>query len=999
MPTTFTPGNKNQEDELNPGQRDYDQRFNDIARKEERGSFDDIVNNYDQDADSSQEDENIERARNGESNAAQGAPGAAAPWANRTSSQAGEQAKSFIKKITFKKAAPLLGATGIIGIIIFLLGGWLPTMLLPSLSQGAVSENDARGTLLERRLIAKLQQKMTDSGPCDTKLSLCRDKKMPKVMLSSMAKKGIVAVDAGGKPINVDGTGYMDTNPSHYSFTDKNGNTKIIAAGDFVNEYKSNPVFRKLFKGAYNTRYLSYTGGFMKKVLDKWGVKKDGGVLADSEFTEDKVNDKISEATKVGGADGEESGTKTKFRERAKLLFQRSADKVKKTNGDPILLVGTGVCMAIAMPTFVAGTIRAIQLAQVVALASNFILSSSDMLRAGDADPEQVSAAGKALTDTYPVEGSDVAKSAVDSTILLAATGAAGGAMLKPTKFVPGYALFSNPTIQGANQLNAATKETCNLINSPQAAIASAGITAAIGAASAGTGAAVLKALQAVGKVAAMFGAIDGLMILLEETGVLNLIADGAYNVAAGLIGNIYEDAKGIEFGDALGTGLFAVFSLAALGGGAAVLTKSQARSFNQVAAEVDNEYREEAIATLSPFDTSSQYTFLGNIVSKLALSTAGSSNMISSTISTLGSIVRAPFSLLNKAASAETDPIEAKYGYASYFGVDEDIAITIAGTPGVGMPTQYLDMNPETAYNLVSNSVNAETGEPNEPTPLLDNLGIGVNADLNTTIAECADADLESISGCTIAASASQTVESTSCGTEGEVCGEDDDLSTSSVTVQGDPDEARSAALRIYYMDHQIENMLSGNDEEESSTATTTTAGLTVDEPNLFTDSTQVTCAPGTTEVRNDTGYKSGSPIPVKLCSLPNTKLHNGSPALVNSRASGVAYAMFEQMKTDLGISTVTINDSFRTMAEQQEAKAAYGSQAADPGFSNHQMGFALDINMGSANAGTATSYVMNVNNSYPGNKPWEWLVANASKYHFSQFSKEGWHWSINGG
>ena len=488
-------------------------------------------------------------------------------------------------------------------------------------------------------------------------------------------------------------------------------------------------------------------------------------------------------------------------------------------------------------------------------------------------------------------------------------------------------------------------------------------------------------------------------MNLLEETGVLNLIADGAYNVAAGLIGNIYEDAKGIEFGDALGTGLFAVFSLAALGGGAAVLTKSQARSFNQVAAEVDNEYREEAIATLSPFDTSSQYTFLGSIVSKLALSTAGSSNMISSTISTLGSIVRAPFSLLNKAASAETDPIEAKYGYASYFGVDEDIAITIAGTPGVGMPTQYLDMNPETAYNLVSNSVNAETGEPNEPTPLLDNLGIGVNADLNTTIAECADADLESISGCTIAASASQTVESTSCGTEGEVCGEDDDLSTSSVTVQGDPDEARSAALRIYYMDHQIENMLSGNDEEESSTATTTTAGLTVDEPNLFTDSTQVACAPGTTEVRNDTGYKSGSPIPVKLCSLPNTKLHNGSPALVNSRASGVAYAMFEQMKTDLGISTVTINDSFRTMAEQQEAKAAYGSQAADPGFSNHQMGFALDINMGSANAGTATSYVMNVNNSYPGNKPWEWLVANASKYHFSQFSKEGWHWSINGG
>ena len=73
-----------------------------------------------------------------------------------------------------KKGGPLLGAGGVIGAIIFLLGGFLPAMLIPSLSQNAVIHNDVKGTLLERRLIAAIQQKMADkTGPCVTKSSLC----------------------------------------------------------------------------------------------------------------------------------------------------------------------------------------------------------------------------------------------------------------------------------------------------------------------------------------------------------------------------------------------------------------------------------------------------------------------------------------------------------------------------------------------------------------------------------------------------------------------------------------------------------------------------------------------------------------------------------------------------------------------------------------------------------------------------------------------------------
>ena len=1005
MPTTFTPGDNKQEDKLNPGQQDYDRRFNDIAQAEEKAAFDSIANNYDQTADSGQEDENIERARMAEQEA-QGAPGAS--WADRTAPQpVTSGSRKFITNITLKRAAPLLGIGGIIGIIIFLLGGWLPTMLLPSLSMGAVAENDARGTLLERRLVAKLQQKMTDNGPCDTKLSLCRNTKMPKIMLSTMAKKGIVAVDANGNPIDVDGTGYMETNPTHYKYTTQQGEEKIIAANKFVDEYRNNASFRKTFKNAYNTRYMSYTGGFMKKILNKWGAKKDGGVMADPEFTEETAKEKVSALTKVGGEGSTDSAAKQTFKERAKLLFQRSADKVKKTGGDPILLVGTGVCMGIAMPTFAAGTIRAIQLAQVVALTSNFILSASDMLRANEAKPEQMSALGKTLTDRYKVEGEDTMKAAVDSSVLLAATGAATGAMLKPSKYTPGYSLYSNPAIQASSQIanNPGVKQTCNMINSPQAAVASAGITAAAGAATGGVAAAVKVALQAMGKVLIAIGAIEAIMLLLEQTGALDMIAEGAFGLVAGLLGNIYEDAEGVELGDALGAGLFATFSLAALGGGAAVLTKSQARGFSAISAQVDNEYREEAIATLSPFDISSQYTFLGSIVSKLAISSAGSGSMVSSTISTLGSILRSPFQAFDTSASAQVDPIEAKYGYASYFGVEEDIAVTIAGTPGVGMPVEYVDMNPSTAEDLVAGSFDPLTGEPYQPNAIFGDTGAitGQNADIATTIADCADADLESMSGCTIASSTTTTASSTSCGGDaGANCDTDDSgsLSTSSVTVEGDVSAQESAAQRIYFMDHQLENILSGNDEEETTASTTSTAGAAIDRDKLWEESVSVACAPGTTFVRDDRGFNQGTEFAIKLCAIPNTEEH-GSPMLINSRASGAVLAMIEKMRADLSLSVVKIASTFRTMSAQEHAWNCnqgnpYGEdcsdiagRAAKPGYSNHQSGYAIDFQLPSGNSGATK----------PGDAYWDWLNKNAATYGFSSNVGESWHWSVTGG
>jgi hypothetical protein len=1006
MPTsTLTPGDEKQDEKLNRSQQAADQ----LVDPEQRGTINmaDFDRNYQENADATQEDANIEKARQAEAGSAPNTS-----WANKTEPKTTKEKIKFFSIKGLKKNSPILGFGGIIGIIIFLLGGWLPTMLIPSLEQGAVAENDVRGTLLERRLIAKLKLKMTDSGPCDTKLSLCRDKKMPKIMLQSMAKdgKGIVAVNANGDPVDIKGTGYMTENPTHYKFT--NGSTeKIIPASEFVNEYKSNPAFRKLFKTAYNMRYLSYSGGFIKKIMSKWGMKKNGGKAGDTSFNESNASDKVAEATKNGAADTSESGAKKTFKDRVRLLLKRSADKVKKTNGDPIIAIGSGVCMAIGLPTFVAGTVRAIQLAQVVGLASDFILSAGAMIRSGDAEPEQISALGKTLTDEYKVEGSDNAQSALDSPILLAAVGAATGSTLAASKYIPGYSLYSNPGIQAASTINAASKEACNLINSPQAAIASAGITAAIGAASAGVGAAALKVLQAVGKVALVFGAIDGMMALLEQTGVIDIIGDGAYNVAVDLLGNIYGDAQGVELGDALGVGIFAAFSLTALGGGAAVLTKSQAKSFKVAMDEVNNEYRDEDIATLSPFDTSSQYTFLGSIVSKLALSTAGSGNMVSSAISTVGSILKSPFSLVSS-ASAEVDPIEAKYGYASLLGIDEDIAVTIAGTPATGIPTEYLDMGADTAYNLVSNEVDPNTGEPYEPNAILDNLGLGKDSSLSTTIAECADADLETISGCVIASSTTTVADSvSSCASEDANCDpekEESDSTKGTVTVEGDRTTQESAAQRIYYMDHQIENMLSGNDEEDADdnaggiiSATGRPEGA-VDLGKGWglaagVDYSSVQCDPRTDDQGVHTTVYGAT---IRTCRVKTTystdKSTNGAFA-VNAAISTNIVNMFEAANA-AGI-TIGLTDGMR-----YTFSGGYTSQ--------HPSGLAMDISI--SKGGNPICFNPEDNVGGWGDKDtafrvcqqiggaqfaaFQWLNENAEKYGFYNYDPEPWHWSTSG-
>lgn len=126
------------------------------------------------------------------------------------------------------------------------------------------------------------------------------------------------------------------------------------------------------------------------------------------------------------------------------------------------------------------------------------------------------------------------------------------------------------------------------------------------------------------------------------------------------------------------------------------------------------------------------------------------------------------------------------------------------------------------------------------------------------------------------------------------------------------------------------------------------------------------------------DEGYMSGVPFEITVVHI------DGKP--VEKDTANAYWVMREAAAAD-GID-MHINSGFRTMEEQEYLYMCYqcgccnnGNLAAQPGYSNHQSGHALDIN-------TATSGV------------YGWLAAHGAEYGFENtVASENWHWEWWGG
>lgn len=125
--------------------------------------------------------------------------------------------------------------------------------------------------------------------------------------------------------------------------------------------------------------------------------------------------------------------------------------------------------------------------------------------------------------------------------------------------------------------------------------------------------------------------------------------------------------------------------------------------------------------------------------------------------------------------------------------------------------------------------------------------------------------------------------------------------------------------------------------------------------------------------------GYQNGQPMPLLVVEMPTQQ-----PTKVRAEVhTALAYLRMQQAATRFGL-TLQLNSGFRTNEQQQEVFGLYrrgkGPLAARPGFSNHQSGYALDID-------TKLPRVRS------------WLSRHAYRYGFQRtVPSESWHWEFRG-
>lgn len=234
---------------------------------------------------------------------------------------------------------------------------------------------------------------------------------------------------------------------------------------------------------------------------------------------------------------------------------------------------------------------------------------------------------------------------------------------------------------------------------------------------------------------------------------------------------------------------------------------------------------------------------------------------------------------------------------------------------------------------------------------------------------------------------------------------------------------EEDALRYRVYKADQTqkqyLEDVANATDSEPASGQTPVASTTTF-------DSVDVPCAEGTNDLGEASGYKDGRGYKIRLCSIPGFSssgtedVDSGVNLVrVNSTISEDTLSMFNDMKSK-GINPKAVS-SFRSN-EFQTKQYGDGSsgEVAKPGFSSHQMGYAIDFELPKCNPGgkddvgrdrsgckdlpqTSPPCQNNTNPSSikddvpmgnAGDAMWDYLTKNASGFKFSQLCFEAWHW-----
>jgi hypothetical protein len=727
------PGEHKKEDSLNPGQQHYDQNFNDIANAENKGTFEDIAKNYDQTANGSQEDANINRLKERESG---GDPEAASTF---RSNFTGSKGKSKVSgKAWFKRAGPLAGIGGVVGLFaIAMLLLTAPSLVLVQMKEIFTSKFNTQLSSWEARSNRLLLSQVDGAtkGYCSAKASLaCKFTSINDKRVESLKKAGFELIDESKNSL----TGRTTYNGMRFNGTE-------VKANNLASTLAKDPAMRNAFKVAYNPKYAGFTGKAWSAVAAKYKISKqapdlDGGdeekarekmkTIAQEGMSEGtgrnvvEVGDfKESDCTTAGCPQWEQKDIEAANASAAALdadgksgasgknvkssLSSLAVDISGAQAGQAASLIKiTGVadtyCTAVGALNSLTYAAKAIRTLQLVRYMMVFSSVTDSIKGGGNPAPEDVAYLGGILTTTtanasnpsettmgsatdsfgykYAAYGDT---SGSESSMNIANRFMAGGGMVGQLSAVSNtiYGFFGNgDRAKARDNANA----TCGVLANPvvQAGSILVGIAALlVPGVNVGTQIAKTAAVVAVGIGISL---IPGLLS--------DMVA-----------GTVTEDIAGEESGNAIASGYGSLLSDSLAGqNGAAPMSKEDTIAYSTMQEETTNQYIADELQNTSPLDASNPHTFVGSIAASL-MPLQSKSNPLSSVASLVGTSLKSLIpttkaqSTENTAQSLEIcqDPDAIDGGYA----VDPFCNVIR------GIPPQYLNRDPVDVTNALISS------------------------------------------------------------------------------------------------------------------------------------------------------------------------------------------------------------------------------------------------------------------------------------------------------
>jgi hypothetical protein len=762
----------------------------------------------------------------------------------------GGRAKTF-----FKKKGGIIGIVTILGIGGIGVGVFGPGSLLIALTQNLTGTNDSSSKVMNRfspQVLGRLMKDPGDDGGvcASTKKSIkCKGSRLSNKALKTLDKKGIVALDKDGNKIKLGKTGYpKGGNPAQYMI---DGHKDPIPASQMKKFLVDNPkVGAKVFgaKGIFNMRAKAWAGKHIKnKFYTVFKLKKDGGVA-------DGKNKKFANAKEKLKAANEKFKSKIPGLDKISNLNETISKKVdgkmsRAGKGGVAYTIAYGTCLASKAPMLVSAGVAGVQIMRLLPAVNDLVLGPGAKMQMSGIDqenaatPEDIDTASSILTNKTKDKDGNMT-SALDSPLLLAAAGINKNKISPATygKYIPGYDILNNPFMSGLRDAQKAAAPACSVVMNPITMYAALAVES------------VLTKTNPLGLLVGF--AATAIVSHIVGPFVEDVIKDlGKQAIEAMAGADFFPELDGIELGHALGASALAFFPAGAMSRYIPALTTGQLAA--SATAEQEDIARERTmdIASLSPFDTSSKYTFLGSIVSSMRTTALANGSYGNSITSIVGNILSIPQMSISKRASAAEGLTKAQCDNADTFELTPEEGPKPAINP-VGLPCTdlYSTMSYEEAENILidkgwlDENIEVEDGATiddlvkakviTEDTPFYELVAGNPEAEAGEGASACTDAStgdyLFEMSGCTLKKVTGGNMYGYVKADESE--SEDGEVTSTYENVTSDETDDTQAyeAARVWLISYQIAQSINGEDDEEGG-SNGSPAGVEIDMANML--------------------------------------------------------------------------------------------------------------------------------------------------------------------